>query len=74
MRNWNLYLSETLIHFGPQTLKMNEYSHFNTIKLIFCTCQTCFMLSFWVVYTIWHVSIFNVCWGTHLIPQKQILM
>jgi len=39
-------MSETLIHLGPQTLKLNEYSYFNSIMLIFFIRQTCFMLAF----------------------------
>ena len=36
MRNWNSSLSKTLIHFGLQTLKMNEYNPFNPFTLFFC--------------------------------------
>jgi len=32
-RNWNSSLFEALKYFGPQTLKMNRYSHFNLITL-----------------------------------------
>jgi len=33
--NWNSSLSQTLIPFGLQTIKINGYNHFNLIELIF---------------------------------------
>jgi len=40
------FLSETLIHFNPQTLKMNGYNHFNSITFkVSCHAKPVFKLS-----------------------------
>jgi len=35
MRNWNSSIVQTLIHFGLQTLKINEQGPFNLMVLVF---------------------------------------